>query len=517
MIFKRLCILITACLAGNAYALPPTDPVSMEIFMAGASAQDNNIEALFKQLCLTGTLDIFRDIDNPASPGRKHRAFFCRVDSSKVPGLQFANPNVLFHKRSDGGSAQGVNPLISLQPISHMNIKNGNCKRVGTTTEWTCTINKAGDLVARLSDAGVSDVNPEMFVGVNTPPGFAPVNVSAVVNTMDVTPAAALVFGIPVTVELRDALQEVQINAGRLAGNCIGNDTAPCMPILNKHQVASLMSGQIQHWNQLTALNSAIPKQLKPFAQAVSTVAPPANTRVAICRRIRGSGTQATTNAVFLNNPCNGFAYPPARTTTDPNPGIPSNPLTGPIVIDNSGSGDVELCLDDFNNGTNVSGANPSLKKFWAIGVQSTENNSTLAHDYRFVKIDWYAPTLLNAANGNYLDWVEITYQWKKQGQPNAPGPNKLALLKRIALSAGGPAILGPLNLSKYVHPWGVAGYLALSVNGHRLGLNGAFNVNLPVTPYTHRPVGLPALNNCRVPVLDRFAKDVLGNHLLPL
>ena len=503
---KRLGIAATLSVAANAYALGPNDSPDIEIFMSGASAQDGNIETLFEQLCVPGTLDIYRDNSSASSPGKAHRAIFCNVDNTKVDGLSLTNPKVLFHKRSAGGSAQGVNPLLDDQPIDAMMINNGNCTRVGATREFLCSINNAGDLAPVISTAGVSDVNPELFVRFNTPEGFSEVDPVKVFQTLDVSGAAALVFGIPVTTGLRDALQEVQINAGRLAENCIGDNTQRCMPNLSKHQVASIMSGQVLHWNQLTAADST--GALVPFTAALASVSPPDNIRVAICRRVDGSGTQAQMNANFLHAPCTGVALPPAEV---------SNPLQGPVIVKNEGSGDLDLCLDDFNNGTNSGGGNQGEQTFWAVGLQSTEKNPDLAHDYRFIKIDGYAPTLQNAAHGDYLDWAENTYQWKKQGQPNAPSAEQLAILETVARNAAGPAILGPLNLSKFVHPWGVGGYLALSVNGHALGANGEFRLNNPVTPYTHRPLTYRTLSNCRVPVYDRFARDIDGKHVLPL
>ncbi len=496
MMFKKLGILATACLAANAYALSPTDSPDIEIFMSGASAQDNNIEALFGQLCVAGTLDIFRD--NSANPGSAHRAFFCNINSSQVPGLSLTNPAVLFHKRSAGGSAQGVNPVIDGAPIAAMVINNNNCTQVGVTNEWLCTINIAGDLMQVVSTAGVSDVNPEMFVGVNTPAGFDPVDPVVVANTMDVTGAAALVFGIPVTTGLRDALQEIRINAGQLPAGCIGINNKRCMPSLSRHQIASLFSGQIQNWDQIVTTNHVG----TPFTQAVSTVPAPTNNQVAICRRVNGSGTQAQFNAKFLNNPCTASAVPPASV---------SNPVNGPIVILNSGAGDVDLCLNDFNNGTNLTGANPSSAKFWAIGVQSTEKNANIANDYRFIRIDGIPPTIKTAARGTYLDWVELTYQWKKPGQPNAPSANQLAILEKVASDAGSPSILAAVNESEFFHPWGRAGYLALSTNGHKTTANTFFDKLNPVIPYTHKPAG-GSLNNCNVPVIDRDAVDTDDN-----
>ncbi len=501
MIFKKLGILAAACFAASAYALPPTETPDVEIFMSGASAQDNNIEALFRQLCVAGTLDIFRD--NSPSPGSAHRAFFCNVDSAQVTGLSLTNPKVLFHKRSAGGSAQGVNPVIDGVLIDAMVINNNNCT-LASANEFLCTISNAGDLIEVVSTAGVSDVNPELFVGVNTPAGFNPVDPQAVLNTMDVRGAAALVFGIPVTTSLRDALQEARINAAQMPANCIGDDTKRCMPSLSRYQIATLFSGQIKNWDQMIIRNAA--GQFVPFTQALATVPAPANDLVALCRRIDGSGTQAQLNAKFLNNPCTASAVAPA---------LVSDAVNGPVVVLNSGSGNVDVCLNDFNNGANAGGSNPSLQTFWALGIQSTEKNADIALDYRFVRVDGLPPTLKNAARGTYSDWVELTYQWKKPGQPNAPDANQLAILEKIAVDAGGPEILAALNQSEFKHPWGAGGYLALSTNGHKTTAGRIFDQNNPVMPYTHKAGG--SLNNCNVPVFDLNAVDTNDNSAFQL
>ncbi|MGH8499266.1 MAG: hypothetical protein ACRERV_10735, partial [Methylococcales bacterium] len=326
MICKKLGILATACLAANTYALSPSDSPDIEIFMSGASAQDSNIETLFDQLCMAGTLDIFRD--NSSNPGSAHRAFFCNIDSAQVPGLSLTNPAVLFHKRSAGGSAQGVSPLVENTAIDAMVINNGNCAQVGATNEWRCTINNAGDLTQVFSTAGVSDVNPELFFSINTPAGFAPVDFNTVRNTINVRSAAALVFGIPVTTFLRNALQEVQINDNRLAAGCIGQNTEACMPSLSTHQISSLLWGAVNHWDQTRVKDST--GTLKPFTLALSTVAVPGRKQVAICRRVPGSGTQAQSNAKFLHRPCSGFALNPAVAQNSADTGaIHSNPTTG--------------------------------------------------------------------------------------------------------------------------------------------------------------------------------------------
>ena len=477
--FKKLSVAVSAAMIStSAFALAPTETPDIEIFMSGASAQDKGIAALFQDLCVTGTLDVYKDVANPAKPGKAHSAFFCNIDSTKVAGLSTTNPKVLFHKRSAGGSAQGVNPVIDEQAIDAMVINNGNCTNTAPG-EYQCTIGAAGDLVPVISDAGVSDVNPEMFVGENTPAGSVDVDATTVASKMTVKGAAALVFGVPVTTTLRNALQEAQFG---VADACVGSDTEACMPNLTSNQVASIISGSVKSWSDFTVGGT-------PLTSIATTT--PSSTDVTVCRRTNGSGTQAQMNAKFLNYPCTAGALTPDA--------VGGGFFGGPKIHLNSGSGDVTLCLNDLNNGTNLSGINAFGTTAWAVGVQSTEKNADLGDDFRFVKIDGYAPTLANAAAGRYMDVVELTYQWRNSGA-NALTGDKLSIVDTIATNAASPSIIATKLNTGFVHPWGQGGYMALSTNGFTTSL--PFDSANPVTPYTHAPAGLP-LDNCRVPVTN--------------
>jgi ABC-type phosphate transport system substrate-binding protein len=480
MKLKKLSIAVSSLLvSGAVYAHAPSVTPDLEIFMSGASAQDKGIAALFQDLCVTGSLDVYKD--DGAKPGKAHSAYFCTVDNAKVPGLAATSPKVLFHKRSKGGSAQGVNPVIDELAIDAMAINNSNCTETSAgSQDWRCTISNPGDLTAVVSDAGVSDVNPEMFVGQNTPAGNDPVDSTAVAQKMEVRSAAALVFGVPVTTSLRNALQEAQFG---VADACVGAETEACMPSMSKHQIASIISGQLKSWSAFKVAGT-------PLTSVATTL--PTDTKVTYCRRVNGSGTQAQKNAKYLNYPSRAGALAPKA--------APGNPFTGPVVIENSGSGDVSLCLNDFNNGTNTSTQNAAGKTAWAVGVQSTEKNADLGDDFRFIKIDGVAPTVENAANGKYVDWVELTYQWRKPVF-NGPTGDKLTIIEQIANNAGAPGIIASKLNTSYVHPWGQGGYLAVSTNGHTPAANGILDLANPVTPYSHAVGG--SLDNCRVPVVN--------------
>lgn len=482
---------LTLLNSGAALALAPTETPDIEIYLSGATAQDGNVGLLFQDLCQAGTLDTYYD-GPTGSAGSRHRAFFCVLDSAKVTGLSTTNPKVLLHKTSTsgavGGSGIGVNPVMLKQQVEAMSIKNSNCVApTGTETYWRCRITQPGDLVQQVPDAGVSDVNPEMFTGANTPTGVAPVDAAKVAKLLDVRSGGALVFNTPVTLKLRNALQKAQAGTGDIPADCaVGDETARCMPSLSKNLVASLMTGQVGSWDKVKVVKPDGSSQpLTDFAASGDIT----DQKVYICRRTNGSGTQATINAKILNAPCTASAINPVET---------SNDFTGPVVKLNAGSGDVDKCLTDFDSGANSSTQNPNAVKGWAIGVQSTERNKNETLAYRFVKIDGVAPTLENAASGRYGVIAEVTYQWLKSGGPTG---DKLKIIQKIASDAGRPSIIANNNKG-FTHLFGQGGYLAVSAAGYEVQANGVLDPNGPVTPYTHAPNGL-SLDNCRVPVVD--------------
>ena len=484
--------------SGTALALAPSVTPDIEIFASGASAQDSNVEKLFAELCQTGTLDVYYDNVNSAKPGANHRALFCTLDGTKVTGLDNGSPKVLFHKRSAGGSAYGVNNVINGDKVSAMNVATTNCtldpaeaKVVEGQKIWRCNATEGtSDIIQMASDVGVSDVNPGLFRGLNTPVGGKDVVAADVPKKLDIQSGGALVFGVPVTQSLRDALQRAQIDQGRLDAACETKDTAECMPSLSRYQIASLFTGSVGKWSKFNVIaQDGTSKLLTSYAKAgeIGT-----DDKVYICRRVRGSGTQTQFNAKFLNYPCAGSAV-----------GTPTevvNQLAGPITILNSGAGDVDLCLDDFNAGTNNGKSNTKSLKAWAIGLQSTEKNADLKYGYRFIKVDGVAPTLEEAAAGRYMDFAEVTWQWRKAAL-GGPINDKLKIIQKIARDAGKPSILGGIDAG-FKHPFGYGGYVAVSSSGNAVPTDGKFNLNNPVTPYTHAP-GKAVLDNCRVPTID--------------
>jgi hypothetical protein len=221
----------------------------------------------------------------------------------------------------------------------------------------------------------------------------------------------------------------------------------------------------------------------------------PFDTKLHICRRVAGSGTQAQFQYNFLDNPSKGAnALIPYRQAN-------TNFSTGPVVWEGSGSGDVETCLTAYENGTSASitdatsshQINPATNEgsksvyAWAIGIQGTEKNNTLGKPYRFIKVDGVAPTLENVWNGKYFDFAESSCQIRK-GDTSAAAlfvqkvcaftPNTVA-----KLDLGTDLTYTPGGNGSGEHQWGVAGYMLPSTTPGAVP-DSVFRLINPVTNY---------------------------------
>ena len=504
---------VQAAIGVDANGLPIIDESSTYIvYLSGASAARSFVEELITNpnvpaadaICDTSaTTYKYKDSGN----GKNQNAYLCVLNKAGNPALAgLSKDNLLLYKRSEGGSAQGVSPLIAAAKgdpagaIEYLKIDASGCalsKVDPVQTEVTCDydLGDPSKYVVVESDFGISDVDPGQFRGVNTPAGFSDVSADDVA-LLDVFPTAGLTFGIPVTTKLRDALQEAQFdsssvcnptNAGYTTlahdkdgdGNLdtIHGETEACMPNFNSHQIASIYSGQWSSWDSLKVNGATLASQV-----TIAGNVPP-NREVHVCRRVNGSGTQAQHNNKFLRYPCADAALTPASAQ-------PIEFLPGPTVAANSSSGDLTDCLNDRDNGTGSYGVR------WAVGIQSLEKNPDLGDDFRFVKVDGVAPTLQNTIEGRYKDWVELTFQYVSDRTWDA---GEQTIADEVIKQAGNPVVLAALN-AEFVHGFGASGFHAVPF-AHSPEPNGAFNPDRPVSPYSHATTALP-VDNCRVPVV---------------
>lgn len=487
MNLKKISVAVAAALAGvassGAFALSAaqynsTPGDTLDVFVSGASAQDGALERLFRNTCDAGTLDIFR-------AGSNQRVLFCRISNAGVPGFPVAGQKVAIHKTSAGGSGNGVQPVANQTPLSFIDmnaIKSGAITCTGTSSVAAETV--AGTTFAgytdhtncgstngtrnAVPDAGISDVEPAL-VGAS----------AAEISRLNVQSQNAVVFGVPVTEALRNALQQAQ-------GLTVGSENEANMPSLSKAQLASIYNGGITDWSQLVTGNGTD----LPSAASV----PPSDTQVYLCRRVSTSGTQASFETYMLGQRC-------ISGVVGMQSGNDGGVVGAGTVNEGSGTGNVISCLNTHD------GANR-----WAVGLFSTENVETNAvagvndgNVWRFIKINGAAPSLLNTANGKYDFFMEQSIQWRNAASGNALSGLKLTLMQDVAANAGSPSIIRALN-NGFHHTWGDGGVMALITNGHMptmpapgTPVAAADVAANPVLTSTKSPQGAP--NNCQTPV----------------
>ncbi|MFT3930552.1 MAG: hypothetical protein QM709_09695 [Spongiibacteraceae bacterium] len=502
---------IAAGLTQSALALPIASAINLHLYASGASAQDKSLQNMAIKMCDTGTVDIYTDT-NGKPEGSSYSAFSCTMSPTNVPGLS-GTLNVMVHKRSAGGSAWGVGPVAAGDNVPQMDISATNCPSAATPA--TATINGTTVNVWKCSNAtlmspvpvpdfGISDVEPALFNNTSNfipvdnvtvfagDPGTGPIP-QAQLDGLTVTGMSAVTFGIPVTLNLRNALQAAQFPA---SANCVGSDDVNCMPSLTKTQISSLFVGTIGTWSKFKVVDQA-DGLVKSLTAVTGVTAPIGAGKVNVCRRVNGSGTQAQFNALFLGDGCSkGASLAKGDNSSSSGltggSGVTTQGLgTGVLVHENSGSGDVDACLNNLQGGN-----------IWGIGIQSLEKGSA---NYRFVKVDGVAPTLKNVATNKYWDWAANSIQWRT----SAISGDKLTILNKLAAEISTPSDLAILNANFNPRITGTdsqVGLLALNTNpatGTKFATTIPFAASNPVMTATRNgAAGTGAPNTCATTVI---------------
>lgn len=429
--------------SASAFAYVPTSNTDADviIYWGGATASSLSAQELtVAAVCDTDPHLLYvkatsgTPIDRPGNDW----AIACRTAAAGATKTGIANnKRILVIKRDRGGSGVGVGPVQTKAAdtgaqISFLTVNGTTCNIAVTpgVNGAPAIANPDGGLVPAIgcsatyttnayTEMGTSDIEPDKFFGINTPvvDGVGlPFRTEADRGFAETNALAALTFNTPVTLKLYQTLQAEQFpgtvcdpaNAQYSTLTASENDrpdttngeSEACMPSLTRQEIASLLSGRIVLWNGL----------LESDGSAIDAVAGNpaiANLPVQICRRVDGSGTQATINALVNAFPCDANAADNSIDVVLPRVG------NGTTVIANSGSGDVDNCLNNFN----ASATNP-----YAIGVLSVEGRN-VAKDraWRYIKVDGVAPNLRNIHAGDYWLWAQQSCQRRNALLPYNP------------------------------------------------------------------------------------------------
>jgi len=411
-----------ALAAMSAQAAGPTIPAGTKVvFLSGATAPDNFLADIANSM-MTGVTAI-RSND----AGILHRAYLGKA-AAGITGVAVGT-DVLFIKRSKGGSVWGVDPVARAQRIETLDLN--NCV-VGTAPyAWSCGTkgidpgivgHETAANTGLVADFGVSDVEPRLFQEpYNTENGQPALN-AAELGVLSNKPVNQIMMGI------------------------VATDAVAATTHISRAQYGAMLAGRLDTWEQIDGSTDP----------------------VVVCRRVNGSGTQTSYNWMFSGFPCNtasggytgtppatvdgsfGFDGAHAGTTADP---FIIDPTAGLTIIENSGSGDVRNCLKAAQNGTDftVTGSNNQKYKvlFSAVGgpskaigvlsLDSYNNAVAVGSGFSFRHLDGagtfngatqvssagatgIAPSKANLLAGKYDFVVELSMQARNAAVTNVNG-----------------------------------------------------------------------------------------------
>lgn len=416
-----------AVAAMSAQAAGPTIAAGTKVvFLSGASAPDNFLADIAANM-LTGEIAI-RSTDS----GILHRAYYGKA-AAGIPGIT-AGTDVLFIKRSKGGSVFGVDTVARAQRVETLDLTNCTALTVNGTTQpysWSCgtkgidpgiTGYNTGANTGLVADFGVSDVEPSLFKTPYNTENGSPALTNAELASLANKPVNQVMMGI------------------------VATDAVAATTHISRAQYGAMLAGKLADWSSIDSSADA----------------------VVVCRRVDGSGTQASYNWFFSGFPCNlasnGFADTPpaaatdsfgydgahAGTALDP---IIIDPTLGLTIVENSGSGDVRNCLKAAQNKTDftVTGSNAKVYKVTfsgltspakAIGVLSLDSYKSalvVGSGFSFRHLDGagvfdgtnqtssasatgVAPSKTNLINGKYDFVVELSMQARNKSVTNVQG-----------------------------------------------------------------------------------------------
>ncbi|MDO8943877.1 MAG: hypothetical protein Q7U75_11885 [Desulfobacterales bacterium] len=427
-----------ALAAPTAFAniAPETVPGVQKIVLSGATAPDGFVESSVKEMLQAGTIKSYRDNAN-ATLAFQHQAWY-GLAKAGIPGVAVNTP-ILLVKRSKGGSVWGVDPVARASRIESLDFSActaGGADLNGKVYDYFCPTkgldpespNFANPALNNgvVSDFGVSDVSPALFQGPYNVEFGQGALTSSEVSKLTIKPVNTVIMGLVAT-----------------------NDV-PLTTALSRADYGNMLSGAIQDWTQIDASLAG-------------------NTNVVVCRRVNGSGTQASYNWFFNNFPCesafNGAVAPTSMYTDNAN-GIGSgdgtefnpyliDPVGGYTVVNNSTSGDVANCLKRAQSNTDhkikadngkwyqVNFSN-SGDPFKAIGVLSADSfGKESGWTYRNIYgagsfapatqtasagATGIAPSKANLLSGAYDFAVELTMQYRNASVTNVQGDTVSAL-----------------------------------------------------------------------------------------
>ncbi|MDD5364346.1 MAG: hypothetical protein PHR30_03340 [Gallionellaceae bacterium] len=412
MKLHQIALAVAALATGSAQAAA-LNP-SLVVYLDGATATKQTVVDVASYMCAGHTGVSYKD-----STG-KITGVFCSAGMDASSGLA-TSLKVFMTKNNADGSLETFDRALSRKAQTKV-LDDANCD---TATKICGT---------KLVDAhgGFSDVDQNVWIGRGQ---FNPALVSGGYTVK--AGFAGQGFGLAVSTKLYEALQAQQ-------GLIVGAMDDANRPNITSQQYASILStsgGYKYDWSPI------LPGVAGSDAKYLN-----------LCRRVTSSGTQASMDAFFLNNPCAHAAPTYGMADSVRAADYPTDNSNGMAVFEAPGTGDVLNCLSRRNKDMNDSatgtptGSSGALENEWAIGVASLENadgkadSEGVANGWHYVKLDGVSPVedagqRQSVVDGRYNFAEEMVLAYRN----DAPANVKTYLGKMAGLM-GDPSKVAPLT-----------------------------------------------------------------------
>jgi len=413
MKFTKIALAVAATLvAGQAAAAVTAADVAaarsagtlQETWLSGASAPTLNVFQGFALGCDAGSVAVWTNNATAGRPGSigDYAAYGC---------TRGGIVSVAYHTVA-GGSFNAYAPHVSGTQLERVKtVDTATCSVTGSATVGTLSFPVYANC-NRVKPATTADGGPALPAG-----GFS--DVEAALFGFDVSSAGSeaqanvgQVFGLAVSTNLYRALQTAQ-GLADVDANTFDPANAPNLTSAQYTSIIAQGSGYQTDWS--------------PILGAAGT-----GKKVVLARRVATSGTQASSNAHFLKNPCNGNPAVLGALS----PATAADSVAGAFeVSESSGTSDVKVALTNANNAGD-----------YAIGVISLENNwrsetNNARKQYRFIKVDGVHPEAgdvtyarAKALTGEYAFHMEM-----RNFVANTADAFGAALIPEITTALGNP------------------------------------------------------------------------------
>ena len=378
-----------ALLSGHVVADTP-----IAAWTAGASAPTKAVFNAFRSNCFglvagAEPITVYEQKAVSGLPGDtgtgNYFAYKCNFTPAKAGGLALVSDTaVTMWHTVEGGSFNIIQPPANLQRINSALltplIPPAPCvpllsPAVGVTLYGSCGLETPG-ISTTSPDGGYSDVDSGLFKDLL---GATPVPLTTSAGVMQV-------FGVAVNDALYTAMQ-----------------TAQGLPLTEQPSISKQAYLSIASSSAAGAWHTDWAALLSPLVPG----GPGTGKAINLCRRVSTSGSQASSNAYFLENPCRngplgGLLVPSTAAETVPGQYI---------VTEGASTGDVKTCLNTANATGN-----------FAIGVMSAENTRGSSDKWKFVKLNGVSPNLdinqrKTGADGTYDFVVEMALRVRNSGK----------------------------------------------------------------------------------------------------